>query len=206
VTPLVLQTALQDIPRVRLQPFGDAYFIRDEMALDGYSCTPLLRASQRLMAADSATRLAPARAETRPWPRDPAVLRTRCQGAGRAFIGSVAGGTDHPLAAYGARIAKLFASAPRAARGASTKAANPAAIANPAVTIARFAGDRQPPSIPSRNTVSRRAAIAVARPMSLDPSVMTRLAPPKFRISSSLRLLWGSTRRQRHAPHGSGFY
>jgi hypothetical protein len=57
VTPLVLQTALQDIPRVRLQPFGDAYFIRDEMALDGYSCTPMLRASQRLMAADNATRL-----------------------------------------------------------------------------------------------------------------------------------------------------
>ena len=36
---------------------GDAYFIRDEMALDGYSCTPMLRASQRLMAADNATRL-----------------------------------------------------------------------------------------------------------------------------------------------------
>jgi glyoxylase-like metal-dependent hydrolase (beta-lactamase superfamily II) len=36
---------------------GDAYFIRDEMALDGYSCTPILRAYQRLMAADNATRL-----------------------------------------------------------------------------------------------------------------------------------------------------
>jgi glyoxylase-like metal-dependent hydrolase (beta-lactamase superfamily II) len=36
---------------------GDAYFIRDEMALDGYSCTPMLRAYQRLMAADNATRL-----------------------------------------------------------------------------------------------------------------------------------------------------
>jgi glyoxylase-like metal-dependent hydrolase (beta-lactamase superfamily II) len=36
---------------------GDDYFIRDEMALDGYSCTPMLRAPQRLMAADNATRL-----------------------------------------------------------------------------------------------------------------------------------------------------
>ncbi|MBV8506773.1 MAG: MBL fold metallo-hydrolase [Alphaproteobacteria bacterium] len=36
---------------------GDAYFFRDEMALDGYSCTPMLRGYQRLMAADNETRL-----------------------------------------------------------------------------------------------------------------------------------------------------
>jgi glyoxylase-like metal-dependent hydrolase (beta-lactamase superfamily II) len=36
---------------------GDAYFFRDEMALDGYYCTPMLRLCQRLMAADNATRL-----------------------------------------------------------------------------------------------------------------------------------------------------
>ena len=36
---------------------GDAYFFRDEMALGGYYCTPMLRAYQRLMAADNATRL-----------------------------------------------------------------------------------------------------------------------------------------------------
>ncbi len=36
---------------------GDAYFFRDEMALDGYSCTPMLRAYQRLMAAHNESRL-----------------------------------------------------------------------------------------------------------------------------------------------------
>lgn len=36
---------------------GDAYFFRDEMALGGYYCTPMLRAYQRLMAADNETRL-----------------------------------------------------------------------------------------------------------------------------------------------------
>jgi glyoxylase-like metal-dependent hydrolase (beta-lactamase superfamily II) len=36
---------------------GDAYFFRDEMALDGYYCTPMLRACQRLMAADNESRL-----------------------------------------------------------------------------------------------------------------------------------------------------
>jgi glyoxylase-like metal-dependent hydrolase (beta-lactamase superfamily II) len=36
---------------------GDAYFFRDEMELDGYSCTPMLRAYQRLMAAHNETRL-----------------------------------------------------------------------------------------------------------------------------------------------------
>ncbi len=36
---------------------GDAYFFRGEMALGGYSCTPMLRAYQRLMAADNAARL-----------------------------------------------------------------------------------------------------------------------------------------------------
>ena len=36
---------------------GDAYFFRDEMALGGYHCTPLLRAYQRLMAADDKMRL-----------------------------------------------------------------------------------------------------------------------------------------------------
>ncbi len=36
---------------------GDAYFFRDEMALAGYYCTPMLRAYQRLMAADNGTRL-----------------------------------------------------------------------------------------------------------------------------------------------------
>jgi len=36
---------------------GDAYFFRDEMALDGYYCTPMLGAYQRLMAADNARRL-----------------------------------------------------------------------------------------------------------------------------------------------------
>ncbi len=36
---------------------GDAYFFHDEMALDGYSCTPMLRAYQRLMAADNESRL-----------------------------------------------------------------------------------------------------------------------------------------------------
>ena len=36
---------------------GDAYFFRGEMTLGGYSCTPLLHAHQRLMAADNATRL-----------------------------------------------------------------------------------------------------------------------------------------------------
>ena len=36
---------------------GDAYFFRDEMALGEYYCTPMLRAYQRLMAADNDTRL-----------------------------------------------------------------------------------------------------------------------------------------------------
>jgi glyoxylase-like metal-dependent hydrolase (beta-lactamase superfamily II) len=36
---------------------GDAYFFRGEMTLGGYSCTPMWRAYQRLMAADNATRL-----------------------------------------------------------------------------------------------------------------------------------------------------
>jgi glyoxylase-like metal-dependent hydrolase (beta-lactamase superfamily II) len=36
---------------------GDAYFFRDEIALDGYSCPPMLRVYQRLMAADNETRL-----------------------------------------------------------------------------------------------------------------------------------------------------
>ncbi|TMJ68938.1 MAG: MBL fold metallo-hydrolase [Alphaproteobacteria bacterium] len=36
---------------------GDAYFFRDEMALGGCYCTPMLRAYQRLMAADNARRL-----------------------------------------------------------------------------------------------------------------------------------------------------
>jgi glyoxylase-like metal-dependent hydrolase (beta-lactamase superfamily II) len=37
---------------------GDAYFFRDEMALGEYYCTPMLRAYQRLMAADNQSRLA----------------------------------------------------------------------------------------------------------------------------------------------------
>jgi hypothetical protein len=36
---------------------GDAYFFRDEMALGGYSCPPMLRGYQRLMAADNEARL-----------------------------------------------------------------------------------------------------------------------------------------------------
>jgi glyoxylase-like metal-dependent hydrolase (beta-lactamase superfamily II) len=36
---------------------GDAYFFRDEMALGGYYCTPMLRIYQRLMATDNASRL-----------------------------------------------------------------------------------------------------------------------------------------------------
>ncbi len=36
---------------------GDAYFFRDEMAPGGYSCTPMLRLYQRLMAAHNDTRL-----------------------------------------------------------------------------------------------------------------------------------------------------
>jgi glyoxylase-like metal-dependent hydrolase (beta-lactamase superfamily II) len=36
---------------------GDVYFFRNEMALDEYSCSPMLRAYQRLMAADNETRL-----------------------------------------------------------------------------------------------------------------------------------------------------
>ena len=36
---------------------GDAYFFRGEMALGGYSCTPMLRAYQRVMAANNETRL-----------------------------------------------------------------------------------------------------------------------------------------------------
>jgi glyoxylase-like metal-dependent hydrolase (beta-lactamase superfamily II) len=36
---------------------GDAYFFRGEMAIDGYSCPPMLRAYQRLMAAHNETRL-----------------------------------------------------------------------------------------------------------------------------------------------------
>jgi glyoxylase-like metal-dependent hydrolase (beta-lactamase superfamily II) len=36
---------------------GDAYFFRDEMALTGYYCTPMLRAYQRLIAADNQSRL-----------------------------------------------------------------------------------------------------------------------------------------------------
>src|SRR5438309_2034969 len=95
---------------------------------------------------------APARAERRPWPGNPAVLRARRQRAGRAFVGSVATRTYHRSAAHGARIAKLYQ---RAARGASSKAANPAAIASPAVTIARSAGDRQPPSIARPSAMGR---------------------------------------------------
>src|SRR5436305_934712 len=34
-----------------------AYFFRNEMALGGYYCTPMLHAYQRLMAADNARRL-----------------------------------------------------------------------------------------------------------------------------------------------------
>src|SRR5438105_706477 len=98
---------------------------------------------------------APARVETRPWPGNPPDLRARRQGAGRAFVGSVATRTDHRPVADGARIAKLFPPAPRAARGASSKTARPAAIASPAVTIASSAGERQPPSIARPSAMGR---------------------------------------------------
>ena len=139
----------------------------------------------------------PARAEARPSPGNPVVLRPRREGAGRTFVGSVGACTDHRPAAYGARIESLWPPAPQAARGASSKAANPAAIASPAVAITRSAGDHQPPSI------SRPSAIGCGRCGSLrvgcaeDHSRSQRLAAagPPHRVPHRCQ----SRRRHRRA-------